>query len=73
MIAAEKYISTGEVSRRLGLHSQTVKKWITNGVLVDGRLLKLQGERIGRYYYTTQERLAEFRAACNGGEPPSVA
>ncbi len=73
MIAQEKYISTGEAARLLGLHSQTVKKWITDGVIVGDLRQKLRGFRLGRYYYTTEEDLAEFRSACNGGKPPSVA
>ncbi len=59
------WLSTGDVARRGGWHSSTVKKWITTGVNVEGRLVKLQGRRIGRLRYTTEEWLAEFQAACN--------
>jgi hypothetical protein len=63
------YLSTTAVARQLAVDTRGVVNWIRNGVVIDGRLVKLQGIRAGRNFRTTQEWVDAFVRECTGGTP----
>ncbi len=64
-----EFMSLTEAQKRLPAingkrpHIQTVVRWASKGVLVNGQWVKLRCTRIGRRHVTTQVWLAEFLAA----------
>ncbi len=69
--APSEYLTTGAVARRYGVSTETVGRWMTEGVCVaGGARVRLRHEKIGGHRKTTWDWVQEFRLACEGtGEP----
>ncbi len=63
-------LTTGQVATRCGCRHETVVQWISRGVRVQGRRVKLTAFRAGRRYKVTEAGLEAFLAACAGQSEP---
>jgi excisionase family DNA binding protein len=53
-------MTTGEASRKLGVTSETVRSWITEGRLAGPQTVRLRAKLIGGRWRVTEEWLEEF-------------
>jgi len=63
------------VAKRYGRKYRAVRWWHLAGVKTDqgkGKKVRLEVERNGQRLYTTEEALAKFLRAQNGGKPPPI-
>ena len=58
-------LSTTETAKRLGVTVDTVLTWITNGVPINGKRIRLRAIRYGIRWKTKPEWLKEFAAQCS--------
>jgi hypothetical protein len=56
-----------DLAARTGFHRDTVYAWISRGVEVNGRVVKLRAERLGGSLIVRRRDWRAFRAACNPG------
>ncbi len=66
MEAIKPMLSTTKIAKMAGVVRKTVWSWIVYGVPVDGTLVKLQGERMGRQFRVAPEAWEAFKRALNG-------
>ena len=63
-------ISVREVATKCRVSQPTVYRWITSGVIVGDRRVRLAAVRVGGQYQITPEVLDEFVRNCNPTPPP---
>lgn len=74
-MSQEQYIAIGKIPKALGVdvHSATIHRWRSKGVIVDGLTIKLPAHRIGSRYYVDRGDLVAFLGRLNGtGNPTGV-
>jgi excisionase family DNA binding protein len=59
-------LSLQDVARELGVHSETVRRWVLEGYPVGGQRVRLDGFRAGWRYRIPRQCLDAFLKACNG-------
>lgn len=65
-----KRLTRAEAARQCGVAPCTIWNWITRGVLIRGREIYLQAERIGATYRIRPEALERFRRDCAAASEP---
>lgn len=70
VVMTETPLTTVEAAELLGTTARTVVRWLTTGCATRGRVVKLEGVRVGRHFRTSKEAVARFIAA-NQSSPPS--
>lgn len=68
-----KYFSVEEVAAHFAVAIPTVYRWITQGVLIGGAVVRLAAFRIGGIQRISQENIDDFVRACNPEEWRQVA
>lgn len=63
-----KYVRTGVIAEYCSVHRDTVWDWMTTGVRIMDRVVRLRSERIGKHHKTTWEWFEEFKRECNPPE-----
>jgi hypothetical protein len=56
-----------EVARRHRVHPETVGRWVRDGLVVNGRRVRLEAVKLGRWR-TSEAALARFAAALTAAE-----
>lgn len=62
-----------ELAARTGFHRDTVYAWIKRGVEVNGRVVKLRAERLGRSLIVRRRDWRAFRQTCDPSSGPAPA
>ncbi len=66
-------LTPAQVAAENGLSDpETVVRWIRRGVKVDGRVVRLAGERLGGRWRISRAAVDDFRRACNPDAVPAV-
>lgn len=61
--------TTAQLAARIGRHRQTVWCWISKGVTVGTRRVKLAAVRVGGQWVIDPDHYAAFLLACNPEQP----
>jgi excisionase family DNA binding protein len=66
-------LTTADVAAELGVSHDTVTRWCTRGLPWRGRLLRLDGLRVGRQWRFSRQAVDAFLAEMNGPRVPTAA
>lgn len=65
VLADQRYFSLFEIARKFHLSPETVRLWVTRGILRDGDRQKLPARKIGGQWRVTDQDLVDWLNASN--------
>jgi excisionase family DNA binding protein len=62
----DEWLSVQEVAAELNCQRATVRRWVSRGVWLRGRRVRLEADRAGQRWRVSRAALKAFFAACRG-------